>query len=289
MKNNILGLLLKIHIHPLFWVVMGIAVITAHFKEMLAILLIILIHEMGHGVMAHFFSWRIKKISILPFGGVAEMDEHGNRPLKEELLVIAAGPVQHIWLGIVMFILWKFSIVTTDYFEMFMGFNAMVFAFNLLPIWPLDGGKFLHILFSIYKPFLNSLKISVISSFVFLLIFHIFSVIISPLNLNIWVVVLYLYFSLWAEWKQMNFVFMRFLLERYYGKKTNFKRLRPIKIDGNAFLYEVLENFQRGRKHPLLIVEDGIEIGKLDENELLHAYFAEKQIDARVKDIMYSY
>ena len=82
---------------------------------------------------------------------------------------------------------------------------------------------------------------------------------------------------------------MRFLMERYYGKKTIFKGLKPIQVDGEEYLYEVLERFQRGSKHPVIIMKDGREIGKLDENEVLHAYFAEKQTDAQVRDIMYSY
>ncbi|MGW9606378.1 site-2 protease family protein, partial [Heyndrickxia sporothermodurans] len=139
--NNFIGLLRKIHIHPLFWIIVGIAVITARFHELLILFSILFIHEMGHSIMAHFFSWRIKKISILPFGGVAEMDEHGNRPLKEELLVILAGPIQHVWLAIVMFVLFKMHIISISFFQTFMDYNLMILLFNLLPIWPLDGGK----------------------------------------------------------------------------------------------------------------------------------------------------
>ncbi|GIN87007.1 stage IV sporulation protein FB [Heyndrickxia sporothermodurans] len=217
------------------------------------------------------------------------MDEHGNRPLKEELLIIAAGPFQHLWMAILMFALLKMSVLTQDFFNLFMGYNVMILVFNLLPIWPLDGGKILHILYSVNKPFLQSVRFSLISSVIFLIIFNIICMLLTPLNLNIWIVIIYLYLSLWAEWKQMNFVFMRFLLERYYGKKMILTRLRPLKVNGDDFLFEVLEKFQRGRKHPLLIMKNGEKIGNLDENELLHAYFAEKQIDAKVKDIMYIY
>ncbi|MDH5160277.1 M50 family metallopeptidase [Heyndrickxia oleronia] len=287
--NNFMGLLRKIHIHPLFWIVVGIAVITANFQELLVLFTIIFIHEMGHSVMAYIFSWRIKRISILPFGGVAEMDEHGNRPLKEELLVIIAGPLQHLWMGLMMLLLEKMGFVSTHLFTIFMEYNIMILIFNLLPIWPLDGGKLLHIIFSMNKPFLQSIRITLSSSVIFLITFHLIAILYHPFNLNIWIVVIYLYLSLWAEWKQMNFVFMRFLLERYYGKRISFERLRPLKVSGEDFLFDVLGKFQRGKKHPLLIVKNGEEIGHLDENELLHAYFAEKQTDAKVKDLLYSY
>ncbi|MGV3467094.1 MAG: site-2 protease family protein [Heyndrickxia sp.] len=287
--NNLRGFIQKFHIHPLFWIVMGVAVITARFNELLTLLFILFIHEMGHGVAAHFFSWRIKKISILPFGGVAEMDEHGNRPLKEEFIVIAAGPLQHVWLSILVFVLWSQQVISDHNFHMFMEFNLMILLFNLLPIWPLDGGKLLHLIFSRYIPYLQAFRLSIISSFIFLLLFHFISLFLSPFNLNIWIVVIYLYVSLWVEWKQLRYVFIRFLLERYYGKKNGIKGLRPIIVDSNAYLFEVLERFQRGRKHPLVVTDEGRELGKLDENEILHAYFAEKQVTARIKDIMYIY
>ncbi|WP_249310256.1 M50 family metallopeptidase [Bacillus sp. FJAT-49736] len=287
--NSMLNILRKIHIHPLFWIVMGVAVITARFYEMLTLLFILFVHEMGHGIMAHFFSWRIKKISILPFGGVAEMDEHGNRPLKEEFLVILAGPLQHVWLGALAFLLWSLDAISSHLFHMFMEFNVMILLFNLLPIWPLDGGKLLQLLFSRHIPYLQAFRLSILSSFIFLVLFHLISLFLSPFNLNIWVVVIYLYVSLWLEWKQIRYVFIRFLLERYYGRKNGIKGLKPIVVDSNAFLFEVLEQFQRGSKHPLIVENDGQEMGKLDENELLHAYFAEKMVTAKIKDIMYVY
>ena len=86
---------------------MALAIMTAHFFELTMFLIIVLIHELGHAFAASFYSWRIKRISLLPFGGVAEMDEHGNRPLKEEAIVTLAGPLQHVWMigGLYSFII----------------------------------------------------------------------------------------------------------------------------------------------------------------------------------------
>ncbi|MBE6184150.1 stage IV sporulation protein FB [Bacillus ginsengihumi] len=280
---------MKIRIHPLFWLIAGISILTARFQELLILFSIIFIHEMGHGIMAHFFSWRIKKILLLPFGGVAEMDEHGNRPFKEELLVVLAGPLQHVWIACLAVLLYHGHLIEVDQYEMMMGWNMMILLFNLLPIWPLDGGKLINLLFSRKYPFLNAFRMTIVSSIVFLIVFHCISLILTPFNINIWAIVLYLYVALWKEWKQLYYVFMRFLLERYYGKKRILKGLTPLKVDGNTYLYEVLEKFKRDCKHPLIVVEKGEKIGELDENELLFAYFAEKQTNAKVKDILYSY
>ncbi|MDP4157713.1 MAG: stage IV sporulation protein FB, partial [Bacillota bacterium] len=69
--NKISTLIRHIHIHPLLWIVIAASIVTAHFLEVCLLLLIIFIHEMGHAAAASFFSWRIKKVSLLPFGGVA--------------------------------------------------------------------------------------------------------------------------------------------------------------------------------------------------------------------------
>lgn len=282
-------LIQKIHIHPLLWMVILFAVATAHFMELCLLLFIIFVHEMGHAVAASFFSWRIKKISFLPFGGVAEMDEHGNRPLKEEAIVTLAGPIQHVWLMAVSFILYNMNLFPTDLYALFIQYNLMVLIFNLLPIWPLDGGKLVFLLFSLQYSFpkahYQTLLVSIICLFSFILVV----LYISPFNLNVWIVICFILVSLYTEWKQQPYVFMRFLLERYYGKKDTFRTLKSIEVEENDSIIDVLSEFQRGKKHLIVVCNDGIETGTLDENELLHAYFAEKQITAKMSDLLFTY
>lgn len=287
--NKFVGLIKYIYIHPLLWVVIGLAVLTAHFIELSLLLLIIFVHEMGHAAAASFFSWRIKKIAILPFGGVAEMDEHGNRPLKEELIVILSGPIQHAWMMGLAFVLYQFSFLSEGIYEQFIHFNLMILLFNLLPIWPLDGGKLIFLFLSLYQPFPEAHQRVVQISAASTLVFAIFVLLYQPVNLNIWVILGFLLFSLFHEWKQSRYIFMRFLLERYYGKNNNFRNLKPIIVQEDEMVMHVLEKFQRGYKHPIIIEKEGKETGSMDENELLHAYFTEKMLTSRVGDLLYMY
>lgn len=283
------GLLKYIHIHPLLWVVAGLAIMTAHFIELSLFLLIIFVHEMGHVGAASFFSWRIKKVVLLPFGGVAEMEEHGNRPLKEEVIVILSGPLQHLWMMGLAYILFQLSLMSEGIFLLFIQYNLMILLFNLLPIWPLDGGKLIFLWMSLYHSFPDAhrkvMQISVGSITVFIML----TLFLSPLNLNIWVVITFLLFSLYHEWKQSRYVFIRFLLERYYGKNHSFRTLKPLIVKEEEMVIHVLEKFRRGYKHPIIIEKDGKEKGSLDENELLHAYFTEKIVTARIGDLLYMY
>jgi len=276
-----------IYIHPLLWVVIAIGVMTAHFYELCMLFTIIFIHELGHASAASFFSWRIKKISLLPFGGVAEMDEHGNRPLLEETIVIIAGPLQHVWLLGVGIFLYHSQILTESLFQTFVQFNGMIFLFNLLPIWPLDGGKLIFLLFSLKKSFPKSHELTLYVSGIGIVAFLAFVLFMMPTNLNAWIIISFLVFTLYYEWKQRRYIFMRFLLERYYGKKTTeLRKLLPIEVSEQDKLMDVFEKFRRGCKHPIIVREKGKEKQILDENELLHAYFKEKWVSASIKDII---
>jgi stage IV sporulation protein FB len=287
--NKLFSLLQKIYIHPLLWIVIFVAVATAHFMELSLLLFIIFVHEMGHAVAASFFSWRIKKISFLPFGGVAEIDEHGNRPLREEAIVTLAGPLQHLWLIGAGYLLYEMNVMPNDLYQLFLKYNFMVLIFNLLPIWPLDGGKLLFLLLSVRSSFPRAHQQTIFISIGMLTLFVLSVLWLSPLNLNVWIVILFMMISLYTEWKQHRYVFMRFLLERYYGKKTTIGSLKPIEVEENDYILDVLSEFQRGKKHLIVVYHDGIEKGSLDENELLHAYFAEKQTNAKISDLLFSY
>jgi stage IV sporulation protein FB len=279
----------KIHIHPLLWLVIGISVATGYFFDLIMVLCIIAIHEMGHLFTALFFSWRIRKVSLLPFGGVAEMDEHGNRPLHEELLVVIAGPIQHVWMMGLAALLYSFHIVPKVFYDDFLMYNWMIVCFNLLPIWPLDGGKLILLILSRVKTFLSAMQWTVVSSFFLLVCLHAMVLIWAPFQLHLWIVLSFLYFSLWQEWKQRHYVMMRFLLERYYGNRRGIHQLKPITVSSDTALSTVLMQFQRGVKHPIIVMENGEEKGKLDENEVLHAYFSEKQTTVKIGDLLYYY
>jgi stage IV sporulation protein FB len=268
---------------------MALAIMTAHFFELTMFLIIVLIHELGHAFAASFYSWRIKRISLLPFGGVAEMDEHGNRPLKEEVIVTLAGPLQHVWMigGAILF--YHINWLPEDLYKQFIEFNTMVLVFNMLPIWPLDGGKLLYLWRSLHESFVVAHKKTLIISASCLILFSLLLLFIQPVNLNLWIVISFLAFSLYYEWKQRRYVFLRFLLERYYGSKMEFQSLKPIHVKEEESVLVVLEQFKRGQKHLIVIEKEDNETSQLDENELLHAYFSEKRLSAKIGELLYPY
>src|SRR5690625_342996 len=131
--------------------------------ELSIILSIVFVHELGHYTMAKIFKWRIQSITLWVFGGVMDTEEHGSRSMFEELLVILAGPFQHL---LIFFIVHFFlaNILPLPVIELILFYNTMILFFNLLPIWPLDGGKLLFILLSYLLPFQRAYHYTIIFS-----------------------------------------------------------------------------------------------------------------------------
>ncbi|MBB6282858.1 site-2 protease family protein [Geobacillus subterraneus] len=285
--NKYLGLLGKLHVHPLLWLIGGMAVLTAHFKQLCLLFFIVLVHELGHAAAAAFFSWRVKRILLLPFGGVAEVEEHGNRPFREEWIVTLAGPAQHLWLTAAGFFLWEAGWMDDGSWELFFRYNAALFSLNLLPIWPLDGGKLLFLLLSYRRPFSEAHRNMVAISAAVLAVSIVLLLAFATRQLDLWAIAAFLAHALWQEKKQHPYVVMRFLLERYYGKKGDYARLQTITVPADERISAVLQRFYRGQKHAIVVVRDGGERTTLDENELLHAFFAEKRTDAPLGALIY--
>lgn len=279
---------MNIHIHPLFWFVALIAVMTAQFQMLLLLFWIVLWHELGHVFAAHLFSWRVKRVLLLPFGGVAEMDEHGNRPFYEELIVTIAGPLQHLIIFFIAYIAHHANVISSEMYRQLLEYNLSILLINLLPIWPLDGGKLLFLYRTMRTSFRRAHEQALYASIFFLSVCFICLLTMAPMQINLWIIVCFLAHAVWLEWKQRTYVWIRFLLERYYGKRIEYRALKRLVVDANDPLFRVLLLFHRGKKHAIIVKKNQMEM-ELDENELLYAYFHEKRTNEPIGHLLYTY
>ena len=276
-----------ISIHPLTWFVFAVAVVTGYFRELILFFSLIFIHEMGHYVMARFFHWRIRRIIILPFGGMLDVDEHGNTPFLEDVLVTIAGPLQHVWLIGFGFLLESLGLWSTGFFESFIAFNLMILGFNLLPIWPLDGGKLLFLLFAYLHPFKRAHLFLLVASSSILFLFIALSLTISTFHLNLIVILCFLAVAVYKEWRHHPYVFMRFLLERYETEKGTRKRRKILYVRPDHVIDQILKRFYKGVHHDIIVSErDSRQLATTDERTLLEAFFAKKRIKAPVSELI---
>ena len=111
----------------------------------------IILHEMSHSIVARRFGIPMKGITLFVFGGVAEMDDEPPSP-KAELLMALAGPAASVVLGVVFLGLgfvaltlqWRGEVVAV--LQYVGATNLLLAVFNMLPAFPLDGGRVLRAL-----------------------------------------------------------------------------------------------------------------------------------------------
>lgn len=105
----------------------------------LAIFLSVLLHELSHGIVAHKLGYKVKSISIDLFSGSAEIDAN-NLSEKDSIKITLAGPLSNLLLSLLLF----FTEIENEFIHNLININLILFTFNILPIFPLDGGKILR-------------------------------------------------------------------------------------------------------------------------------------------------
>ena len=104
----------------------------------------VLAHELSHAVLARRFGMRVHGITLFIFGGATELEGDATRA-RDEAIVAVAGPATSIILGIVLIAVdGAVSGGVGDLFGWLGGINIALGIFNLLPGFPLDGGRILR-------------------------------------------------------------------------------------------------------------------------------------------------
>jgi Zn-dependent protease/CBS domain-containing protein len=123
------------------------------------ILVSVILHEIGHAVVSMRQGFPVKDVVLLPTGGLAMIDPAAQgervRNLRRETVIALAGPLVNAFLAAATAVvliargsiqsLWVPPLVAaTNLATSFFWINACLLAFNLLPAFPLDGGRILH-------------------------------------------------------------------------------------------------------------------------------------------------
>lgn len=103
------------------------------------------LHELGHSIVAIARGCRVREILLLPIGGVAQLEGLPRNP-RDEMLIAVAGPAVSLLLflsfGAVALFFHLLRLMTPALlFGMLSGINLMLALFNLLPSFPMDGGR----------------------------------------------------------------------------------------------------------------------------------------------------
>lgn len=274
-----------IHIHPILFFFIILTVLTGMFVEFTIIFLIVLFHELGHYFCARMFNWRIQRIFLWIFGGVMETDEYGTRPMKEEWFVTLAGPFQHVIIFLFLFLMEKFAVLPSSVLFLAYQYNLFILFGNLLPIWPLDGGKLVQLAlestFSYRRAHQYMLVISLlaISSAIIYLYTE------GLLTLSVVLLISFLIWENRLEWKRRYFKWWRFLWHRYSTKK-DYSRVYELKVQPSERILDVFKQLHRETQHHITVANPPGDDVYVAEKECLHLIFTESNPDTRMEHFL---
>ncbi|MBL7817696.1 MAG: site-2 protease family protein [Saprospiraceae bacterium] len=159
-----------------------------------ALFVCVLLHEFGHALSARYFGIKTQDVTILPIGGVARLNKLPEKPFQEFIVAIA-GPAVNVVIYVVL-ALWLYfqyslqfsfqELLSNDSNEIIidptLGFfaaltkaNFMLVVFNMIPAFPMDGGRVLRALLSMSFGRVKATKLATILGQVISIAFFVYA------------------------------------------------------------------------------------------------------------------
>jgi len=220
---------MKIEFHYTYITIALGFILTGYFHNLIIFTSIILIHELGHYIVAKTNKLKVEKIVIYPYGGLVKMNNLINTNINKELFVAISGILFQTIYYLVIVFLHNQGIVREYIFNLFNTYNISILLFNILPIHPLDGSKILNLLLSKIIPFNLANKLNIIISIITLIIM----IYINYYDFNYTTILILgvILDNIIKYQKQLKYIFNKFLLERYIYKISHNKTKKINKIN----------------------------------------------------------
>ncbi len=289
--GKLFGIPIRVHI-TFFLLLVFVALVGKTLTNgMYAVLFVIfvficvILHELTHSLMAIHYGHKVRSITLLPIGGMAQMDEIPEDP-KEEIVISVMGPVASIVIaavlfGIVSFLhlplgsplaasLWEGNMLVSLFW-----INLFLAGFNLIPAFPMDGGRVLRGILGVFMDHMKATRIAVFVGQIFaVLLFFV------GIFYNIWLALIAVFIYLGAEGEERIWS-LRYALADAPVKSVmleDFKALAPADTLGRAselFLHTLQGDF------PILF---GTSLMGILRREALIAGINENKEQSRVAD-----
>jgi len=157
---------MKIKFHYSLLSLLIIFIFSGLFIEICLFFFVIILHELGHIAALLLFKQKIKSFNITIVGGILNVEYKDLNILKEAIISLAG-----VIINGVILILLKY-LDNFYYQDILIKYNKLLIVFNLLPIYPLDGYRFLEAIFKIKNdPFFEQKSLNYISIFTLITVF----------------------------------------------------------------------------------------------------------------------
>lgn len=169
--------------------------------------LTLLFHELSHSVVAQSYGIKIKSITLLIIGGIAQMEDIPKEPRKEAM-ISAAGPAFSLGIGILAYaiyitfyqvneVTWTFGNAFLMSVSIIAYYNILLGIFNLIPAFPMDGGRIFRAMLAMNMPYIDATRIAVAVGKSFAIIMGILGL--FTFNLFLLLIAFFLYYGAAGE------------------------------------------------------------------------------------------
>ena len=297
------GIQLKVHttfLLIIFWVVYnhlskGDDIITTLIGVafVIALFACVVMHEFGHALTARRYGIKTRDITLLPIGGIARLEKMPDDP-RQELWVALAGPAVNVAVAFIIYSLLKISshpvhfeeynMVSGSFLINLMVLNIVLVVFNMLPAFPMDGGRVLRALLALRMNYVRATDIASKIGQGMAAMFALIGIFYNP-----FLVIIALFVWMGAA-QEAGMVKMKSSIWNVTVSRamiTNFSSLNP-----SDTLAKAVNLTLSGAQEDFPVVENSRLVGMVRKNDLLHALSSgninEYVRDAMTTDIQYT-
>lgn len=257
----------------------GIAFIVALFG-------CILLHELGHALMARRYGIKTRDITLLPIGGIARLEKMPEKPM-DEFWVTLAGPAVNAVIAVVLLVglaasgsfasMGELSATDGSFWQRLMVLNLIIVVFNLLPAFPMDGGRILRALLALRLGRRRATAIAANVGQIMAIFFGILGFYYNPFLIFI---AIFVYLGAQAE---AGMVEMQSALAGLRVRDAMMTRYRTLTVRDT--LAKAVDELLAGSQQDFPVVENEEPVGMLRRNDLVKA-LSEGRHNASVTDAM---
>ena len=252
----------------------------------IALFICVVLHEYGHALTARKYGIKTRDITLYPIGGVARLERIPDRPI-EELWVALAGPAVNLVISIVLIAylvltngaaaLTNLNLTQGSFLERLIVVNVTLVLFNLIPAFPMDGGRVLRALLALRLEYTQATQIAAYIGQGFALLFGLVGLLSNPF-------LLFVALFVWiGAAQEASMVLMRTSLGGIPVTRvmqTDFNVLSP-----SDPLARAIELILSGAQEDFPVTENGQVTGVLNRDRLISALSQNGQ-NALVGDAM---
>lgn len=239
----------------------------------LSLFVCVVLHELGHALAAKKFNIKTKSITLLPIGGLAQMEQIPEKP-KEELIVAFAGPAVNVLIALLLYPIADISAFEEvnelstkpgpdNFLVVLMSLNVWLAVFNLIPAFPMDGGRVFRALLSFRLGHTRATQIAASVGQILGIGFVFFGFFYNPFLIFIG---LFIYLGAGAEsaYAQVKSVLQGFTLKDVVMHDVPF-------IDQSAPLKEAVDRLLDSQNKNFVVTDDGKPVATLNRDQIIKA------------------